>query len=144
MIIATDLDNTLCLFPDLPKSLKRRVLTGEQRRLKIKLYRDNRENGIPNKELIDKLNKEVFFIITGRRPRWEKVTFDWLKKNKVNPISVFFFTDKCKTRENIIKYKANLINKLKVDIYYEDDEIIIKNLEKLCLKTKIINPKSKN
>lgn len=141
--IATDLDHTLALFPNYPKRLRKRFLKGKDWALKLKLYREYREKAKPNIPLIKKLKNKKFFVVTSRKKYWEKLTKDWLQKYNLIPIQIFFYDKKEKTREEIIKYKASILNKLKIDIYFEDDKIILGALKKICHKTKILQPPNK-
>jgi len=138
--IASDLDNSLCLFPDYPKNLRRRFLKGKEWALKLKLYRKYRKEAKPNILLIKKLKNKKFYIVTSRKKYWKKMTNTWLQKYNLTPMAVFFYNEKEKTREKIIKYKANILKKLKIQVYYEDDIVIAEMLKKLCPKTKILPP----
>ena len=81
--------------------------------------------------------EKKFVIITGRSAKLQYITSDWLEKNKIKPSKVFFI-DRNRTRNNMIDFKSEKINELKLKIYYEDDPKIIKSLSRLCLNTQIV------
>ena len=140
-MIGVDLDGTLAILNPMPKSLRKRFLTGDERRLKIRLYKQYREEAILNEAMKKGLDGQDYYIITGRRPKWQDLTIKWLSDNGLNPLGVFFFDEKEKTREEIIKYKARLIKNLNITTYYEDDEKVVEGLRNLCPKTQILFPK---
>ena len=79
-----------------------------------------------------------FVIITARKKEDEKIaTFAWLKEHNLAPINVYFLTG-VKTRENIIKFKAKIINDLQLIEFSDDDPKIVKGLSKLCKNTHIV------
>lgn len=79
-----------------------------------------------------------FIIATARKKDDERaVTLLWLKKHNINPINVYFL-EEAKTRENIIKFKAQIINQLNLAEFSDDDPKIVRALTKLCKNT-IIN-----
>lgn len=116
------------------------MLNVEERQLKVKLYKKYREEALPNKNLIEKLKDKDFIIITSRRAKWQEMTQSWVFKYNLKPSAILFYDQKEKTREKIIEYKARILNSLNVEIYYEDDKIILEGLKKLCPKTKILSP----
>lgn len=79
-----------------------------------------------------------FIIITARKTYPEIIaTLVWLKNNNLKPKAIYFLNGK-KTKENIIKFKAKIINYNQLKEYYDDDAEICKKLNKLCKNTKII------
>jgi len=79
------------------------------------------------------------YIITGRKIHYRKLTERWLIENNIQFENLIMLPNKLKKNyRNIVKFKANMINNLEIDIYYEDDVEIVKYLEKHCKNTKII------
>jgi hypothetical protein len=79
-----------------------------------------------------------FIIVTARKQIEQPATVMWLKNNGICPEAIYFL-DKAKTRENIIKFKSDVINTNNLVKYYDDDKEICKQLIGLCQNTKIIH-----
>jgi hypothetical protein len=133
-LIGYDLDGVICR-----NSPKRKKPFFKQTGAERKEYQEERLIHFKNVEVKLKPMEE-FIIITARKLKEKVVTLEWLKKNNLNPKEVYFL-EGTKTRENIIKYKAGVINKNKLEKYYDDDEKICKKLVKLCPNTIIENVK---
>jgi len=68
-------------------------------------------------------------IITGRKQRYIKVTMEWLLNNKIGFSSIHFlpFSGRIKMSHRM-EWKAEIIDLLSVEKYYEDDTRIVKYL----------------
>ena len=79
------------------------------------------------------------FIITGRKDFYRKLTEDWLKENNVIYRKLIMYpTGVRKSLEGVLKYKAEAINKLNVNKYYENHKGIYDYLKSHCKNTDII------
>lgn len=128
-LIGYDLDGVIC-----ENSPKRKKPFFKQNSAERAEYKKERLNHCNNAEL--KLRPTGnFIIITARKTTPEKVaTLRWLEKNELKPQAIYFL-DRAKTRENIIKFKADIINKNNLTAYYDDDYKICNKLIKLCENT---------
>lgn len=130
-MIGYDLDGVIC--ENSPKRSKPFFEQNSEERAKHKIIRlEHCLNG----KLIFK-PKGDFIIATARKTDEEKAaTLSWLKKNKINPATIYFLKE-AKTRENIIKFKADIINSLELTEFTDDDPKIVARLTKLCEKTNV-------
>ncbi len=79
------------------------------------------------------------YIITGRKECYRKVTERWLHEHDVDYGQLIMFPNKVpKNYRNLAVYKADKINDLGVDVYYEDDLRIVEFLREHCLEAEII------
>jgi uncharacterized HAD superfamily protein len=79
------------------------------------------------------------FIITGRKDYYRKITENWLKENNVNYNKLIMYpTGLRKSLEGVFKYKAEIINKLNVNKYYENHKGIYNYLKRNCRNTDIV------
>jgi len=87
-----------------------------------------------------KLSKmPIDVIVTGRKLHFRKLTERWLRLHGVNYKELIMFPNKIKkTNESLAKYKAETINRLGIEVYFEDDQRIGEQMKKICLNTKII------
>jgi len=89
-------------------------------------------------EPTERCGKYYDYIITGRRIHYEKLTKRWLEENNVQYGELVMFPNKeKKTNRSLAKYKADTINKLGIDIFYEDDERIYGFLVDACENTDV-------
>lgn len=80
------------------------------------------------------------FIVTGGKESFRKVTIKWLEEHRVNYREVHFFPNKVrKNNRNLAIFKKEIIEKLEIDVFYEDDVHIVEYLKKQCTNTEIIN-----
>ena len=123
MIIASDLDGVLCWNP-LDKSL----------------YKPYRLHEYYAQSIAAPCQRMHFqYIITARKIHFKKLTLQWLKDNNIKFERLLMFPNRIKKNfRNIVKFKANMINKFDIDIYYEDDVEIANYLKKNCPNTKIV------
>lgn len=77
------------------------------------------------------------YIITGRKHRYRNVTTEWLESSKINYRKVYFFKGKDKTINSLAKHKAKIIKKKKINIFWEDTEVIAWLLAFKCPKCEI-------
>ena len=78
-------------------------------------------------------------IITGRRIHYKKVTVDWLRENNVEYKTLVMFPNKVrKNNRSLAKFKAEKINELGIEVFYEDDERIVKYLQMMCQNALIV------
>lgn len=87
---------------------------------------------------------EIVFI-TGRKKELAKITKRWCKKFFPNIKLILApspqWGDESEWQawfELVAKHKAKVINKLELDVYFEDMPETVKALRKLCPNTKII------
>ena len=79
------------------------------------------------------------YIITGRKEHFRKVTERWLQDNNVQYRELIMFPNKKpKNFRNLAMYKAEKINDLGVDVYYEDDLRIVEYLRSHCPNAEIV------
>lgn len=130
MIIGTDLDGVLTDVPENFLELKNPDKTFKLDVLRNQWYKNYL------KYAPTKLKVKADIIITGRKEKYRAVTEEWLKANKVTYKKIYFFSGD-KTRVNLIKYKAGIINEEHIDLFYEDDKEIAGHLSRLCPNTKI-------
>ena len=106
MIIGSDLDGTLCLNP-LDKSL----------------FRPYRLHEYYSRCIAAPLSRMHYdAIITGRRKYYEKLTREWLDKNRVEFDTLVMFPNKIqKSNISLARYKSNWINELSIDLFFDDD-----------------------
>lgn len=118
-----------------------------------------RKNLLKAKPLLNpckiKRSDDKIYIITGRCIENYYSTIKWLNKYYYNfDINNLFFVNEISEnkihtgfknintfRLYIAKMKYRKIVKLDLDVYFEDDEVIIKFLRQHCIKCKIINIK---
>lgn len=90
---------------------------------------------------------DEFFIITSRRKHLHEITKRWVKKYFPNaklfmldlPEMLIGFTDvKAFFWEKVSEAKARMINKLHLDVYFDDSAINVQFLREMCPNTKII------
>jgi len=81
--------------------------------------------------------RRLSFFITGRQKKFKQATERRLRELGVEFQRVFY-VDRPRTRKNLIDFKAETINKLKLDIFYEDDPLIAKELAVRCPNTAIV------
>ena len=79
------------------------------------------------------------YIITGRKEHFRRVTERWLSDNGVEYGSLIMLPNGTKkTNKSLARYKADKINQLGIEIYYEDDLRIANYLIKNCPNVEII------
>ncbi len=77
---------------------------------------------------------DVVFIITGRNPRLRDITELWLSKNGLGHLPLIFTGDMkvpIGTNEefkNVAKGKALALKKYNIHVYFEDNEIVVREL----------------
>lgn len=78
-------------------------------------------------------------IITARRYGWKGLTEEWLKAQGIKiPIVHEATTIPPSDFEKLAEWKADIINREKVELYIDDNPAIVKTLRKLCPKTTIL------
>jgi len=79
------------------------------------------------------------YIITGRKEHFRRVTERWLSDNGVEYGSLIMLPNGTKkTNQNLAIYKADQINDLDVDVYFEDDLQIVEFLKENCPNAEIV------
>ena len=86
--------------------------------------------------LLNEFNRDEVVCITGRTEFYRNITEEWAKKHNLN-IKIHYMPYS-RTTKNMIKWKTEMIEKLNIDVFYEDDNRIIKGLRKNLPNTKII------
>jgi hypothetical protein len=92
-----------------------------------------------------KINDSIS-LITFRRQSWQHITNQWLTNNNVDPntLHCHFAPTDLETNDpevykiNVVKYKADIINKNNIHIYYDDTDFLVDLLKILCPKTLIV------
>ena len=129
-MIGYDLDGVLCAGSTFSKSYFR--CSAIERREFLRLRKDYYRNA----PVLLRPEGE-FVIISCRREGYSGITKEWCVVNNLNPQAIYFMP-LVRTRQNMIKYKAEKINELGISIFYEDDPKIVKKLTVLCPNTKIV------
>lgn len=84
--------------------------------------------------------KNPVYIITNRPANlFEDITIDWLDLYEIKVISLDM-TEKILDVDEKAENKAESINELQLDYYYEDESELRKKLSYLCPKTIIASP----
>jgi 3'-phosphoadenosine 5'-phosphosulfate sulfotransferase (PAPS reductase)/FAD synthetase len=100
-------------------------------------YYENIRNAKP-RMLFEALNKNVY-LITGRRMEDKEATEEWLRKYGAERLSSrIYYLPYQRSFDNMVKFKAEMIKKLGLVKFYEDDERIAKRLKKLVPECEII------
>lgn len=125
---AWDFDGVLCVAPTPPEK-KYIKMNGEER---IK-YRENLINHYLNAAPLFVPEEEEFIIITARKNREDvqQASRLWLEKNLPGKKYQIFFLASPKTYQNVIKFKAEVLNTHNVSNFYEDNRTVLKGLKKL-------------
>ncbi len=74
--------------------------------------------------------KHRVYIITGRKECFHKVTVQWLKDCDIHYEDIFFFQGKEKTAHILAAHKINVIKRLGIKLFFEDDAAIAKEIGK--------------
>ena len=94
---------------------------------------------IENVHLVKKLSKQnqtTLFAITGRYSFLKKRTYQWLKKHQLTSVFKAIYLNEQNQQPH--KFKKNTIEKLKLNIFIDDDKRTVKYLNKRIKKTRII------
>ena len=121
-ITAYDFDGVLSVMPKRPKPY--RLQNGLER----KIYLENKIKWLQITPCLWK-PKKPFYIISGRKEQFKNISIDWLERNKLNYIDVFFM-NKSSTSKNMIEFKTEKLKELKIERYFEDDLKILRKLKK--------------
>lgn len=122
----------------------------------------SKENGVGGKKFYYQERKPVlnpyhflrkddeFYVISWRELGYQGLGREWLSAHNIYPKEVFFVgersplvgvTDPEEIKKKFLavaEEKAAIINKLKLDIYLDDNLTIVEALDKLCPNTHII------
>lgn len=134
MIIGFDFDGVLCYF-------NKPVYMTLQSASVIELYYERAKPKIQPYDFIGDGDSGV--IITGRHPDFEKVSKKWLDEYKIT-LPIYFIGEgghqdwSEDNRLLRIKKKADMINKLGVSVYFEDEIMVVKSLRESCPQCRII------
>lgn len=77
---------------------------------------------------------DEIFIITGRNPRLRAVTELWLLKNGLGHVPLIFTGEMLISKgtneefKKVARGKASALKKYKIEVYFEDNEIVVKAL----------------
>lgn len=89
--------------------------------------------------------KDEIYFITARSPAFDEITKRWCKHFFPDVTLVSVVVPPWKDSNGwdkwytiVARMKANIINDLKIDVYFEDMPVTVKHLRKLCPNTKII------
>lgn len=117
-----DLDGVLAGTnkPKKPKSYFE--MNGDER----KAYQKKTKEAYREAQLI-RHPKRPYHIITSRRRKYRDVTIWWCEKHDLKPETINTM-DRPRTQQNMIEFKREKAKELNVDIFYEDDKTIAKNL----------------
>jgi len=131
MKIGYDLDGTI--FPERPKRPKPFSRQSQSER---EAFDEFLKEFYKTSKLVRRPRDNAYFI-TGRKKKFQTVTEKRLNELGIRFRKVFYM-DRPKTRQNLIEFKSEIINRLELDVYYEDDPLIAKELAKRCQDTAII------
>ncbi len=70
------------------------------------------------------------YVITGRKECFRRVTVKWLKDCDFHYEDIFFFHGKEKTAHILAAHKINVIKRLGIKLFFEDDAAIAKEIGK--------------
>jgi len=129
--VGYDLDGTLCEKIGWDRNYRGLKKAERDKMLELRLAH------FLTTKMLRKPHETEFYIITGRKEAWSKETLAWLEKQEIKPVKVYFM-QKARCRKNMVEYKSEVINELKLTKYYEDDRLLAKELGKRCPNTKII------
>ena len=133
--IATDFDGVICKKILLKKDKKWHNMNGVERVKYRTDYKKYIEEVLPLN--VDFFKNKYFIVITGRKQEDAKATISWCDKYNLYSQKIYYM-QKPRTRDNMIEHKANIINKLNIKVYYEDDAKIVKALDRKCKACEII------
>ena len=87
---------------------------------------------------------DEIFIITGRNPRLRTVTELWLLKNGLGHVPLVFTGDMPVPKETneefrkVARGKAAALRKYQIDVYFEDNEVVVRALRGAVPEVKIV------
>jgi len=94
-------------------------------------------------------SEDEYYIITSRMEKGKRITEEWVRKYCPACKKLFILDDGFPKENNekavyewldkMANSKAKIINKYKIDVYFEDSSYIVKKLRKLCPNCKVIN-----
>ncbi len=93
------------------------------------------------KKLAKKKNVEIY-IISGRYSFLKKRTQVWLEKNEINQLFQKIIINQQNQQPHI--FKKEMVQKLKLDYFFDDDPIIINYLKEKIKGTKLFLVKNEN
>lgn len=132
MLIGYDLDGVLC-YDGWPKFIRRHGINAHKQ--KVLTY-------IPRAQVkIRPLMIKPYVIITSRPGYAQDATIEWLETNGFDNYEIYFIDRPRLPLWNMVNFKAEMIRKLSVTIFFEDDHAIVKALREKCPNTKIIEVK---
>ena len=79
--------------------------------------------------------RQFVTIITGRSIKDKKITEIWLKLHGI--IGDVYYNPNGYSKESAIEHKAKTINELGIEVYYEDEWDVAKELQRRCPKCEI-------
>jgi hypothetical protein len=133
MVRAYDLDGTLRgPWPKRPKPFFHQ--TGEERRAFDEMCQRHCQEV---ECLMVPPPDEPYVIITSCHPKFIDNTLEWLEQHGFSNYTIEFI-DRARVRQNMIDFKAEMIDKYGVTVYYEDDVTIARALRKRCPGVMII------
>ena len=91
--------------------------------------------GIELLQTLAKLPKYEFFLLTGRYNFTRTETYGWLEKNKLAGVFKKIYLNENNQQPHV--FKKEVIQKIKLDYYVEDNLDIVRDLKSKGLQTKI-------
>ena len=79
--------------------------------------------------------RQFVTIITGRSIKDKRITEIWLKLHGI--IGDVYYNSDGYSKESAIEHKAKTINELGIEVYYEDEWDVAKELQRRCPKCEI-------
>lgn len=124
---AFDLDGVLAAKPP-ERGKKWGKMNGDERQK----WRDFLLRWYSQASVLIRPKKENFIVITARKnnPEVIEATNAWFKES-FGFIPTIFFLDGARTTENVIKFKAKILEENGINLYFEDNLAILKGLKKL-------------
>lgn len=131
--VAYDLDGVLCPL------IKRNKPFFEQTSMERNLFNEKKKIYFSNAPIY-KNPTEPFYIITGRREKYRKITERWLEEKGIEYKELIMMTGSL-TFKNIYNHKYKWIKELGIERYYDDDIKIISQLHKDLPNLELIHVK---
>jgi len=125
-LVGYDLDGVLC-DPPPPRSKPYRLQTGAERQV----YEQVRRAHYRIATALLKPEDVPYVVITGRKERWRADTLAWLEAHGLRPVALYMNRGP-RTRQAMIAFKAEVINRLGLARFHEDDATIVRRLSRLC------------
>jgi len=132
-MVGYDMDGVICdPSPARPKPYFKQ--TGEERKeFELNLI----QHYLTARKRTDPLGE--WCVISGRSEKYLPYTVKWLVSKELHPTGIYLRPKELpKTRESMIEHKAFWCQELKLEVFYDDDEKIVKALTALGIYTVLV------